>query len=117
MNDAVGIGIDELPKAVRGVVGSHEPTFYARRLPLGVQDVRIRDIEVHDASRTARFVRVVWLEVELHRPPFGEAILRWLVEFSRKAQPSVSGESSVDIVHGDDGSDAFEDHLGHDKTR
>jgi hypothetical protein len=34
-----------------------------------------------------------------------------------KARSSVSGESSVDVVHADDGSDAFEDRLRHDEKR
>jgi len=63
MHDAVGVDVDELPKAVGRVMRPHEPTFDSCCCPLGVQGIGVGDVD------------------------------------------------------GDDGSDAIEDHLGHDERR
>jgi hypothetical protein len=53
--------------------------------------------------------------MQLHPATFNEAVLRGLVQLSGKAQSSVSRQSSVEVVHGDDRSNAFENHVRHDE--
>jgi hypothetical protein len=45
-----------------------------------------------------------------HAPPYTTTLL---VQLGRKPEPSISGERSVEVVHGDDRRDAVEDHLSH----
>jgi hypothetical protein len=115
MHDAVGVRVDELPKAVRGVVWPHEPSSNARGRPLCVQRVGVGDIDVYDASRPTRVTWVVWDQVELHGSPFDEAVRSRLIQLGRKAEPLVSGERSPKVADGQHRSDAIEADLRHSR--
>ena len=78
-----------------------------------MQGLSVGDTEVDESSRPARVVGIVWLEVQLHRSSFDEAIPRRLVEFCPKAQLSIPGKSNADVFDGEDWNDALEDDLGH----
>jgi hypothetical protein len=78
-----------------------------------VQGVGIRDVDVDDTTGRSGFLHVVGDQVQLDASAFDEAVLGGLVEFRLEAESLIAGECSVEIPHGQDGSDAFEDNLGH----
>lgn len=54
MDRAVGVGEDEFPEAVRGVVGAHEATLNPGGGPFCVQGVGVRHVDVDHAASTFR---------------------------------------------------------------
>lgn len=117
MHDTVRVDVDELSKAIARVVWPNEPALDTCCFPLCAQRLRVGDVNVHDAPGPSTVVWVLCDEVQLHRTPLDEAILRGLVQFGCKAQASISRECSVEVVHGNDGSDALEDDLSHDEKK
>src|SRR5579862_6382306 len=116
MDDAVGIDIDEFPEPVRGVVWADEATAHAGHRPLCVQRVCIGDADVHHPSGPERLIRVFGMQVHLDTPAFDEAVLRLLVQLDRKAESSVAIERFGEVWYREHGTDAFEEHFGHDGT-
>jgi hypothetical protein len=82
-----------------------------------VKSIGVGNVDIDDTPCPIGVVRVIRDEVQLHRSPLDETVLGWFVQLRRKTQSSIAGKSSIEIVRADDGSDAFEDHLSHDKKR
>ncbi len=80
-----------------------------------MQSIGVGNVDIDDAPRSIGVVRVIRDDVQLHRSPLDKTVLGWLVELRGKSQPCIAGKSSIEIVHSDDGSDAFKDDLSHDK--
>jgi hypothetical protein len=55
--------------------------------------------------------------VQLDRIPFGEAVLCTIVQLRREAEAFVTGKSSIEVTHGDDGRDPLEHHFRHSLNR
>lgn len=51
---------------------------------------------------------------QMHSATFSEAVPHGLVQFGRKALSPVSRQGGVKVAHGDDGSNALENHVRHD---
>ena len=117
VHDAVRVNVDELSKAILPVVWPNEPTFNTCCFPLSAHRLGVGDVNVYDTPAPSTVVWSLCDEVQLHPAPLDEAVLRGLVQFGCKAQASIAREGSVEVVHGKDGSDAFEDHLSHDETK
>lgn len=115
MHDAVRVDIDELAKSVRPVTGRPEPALDTCRRPLSMNGFGVRDVDVHDSAGSTRVFCIVRDKMKLHSAPLDETVVSGLVKLGREAQPYVSREGGVQVVHPDDGSDAFEDHLIHDE--
>ena len=115
MHDAVGIGIDELSKAIRRVVRPDEAAFNTGRAPLGEDRIGVGDVDVDDATGLAGVGFVVLDEVHLHTAAFGEAVVRGFVQLRRKTESRIASKRSIEVTHADDGSDALEGHLSHNR--
>ena len=105
MHDAVGVGVNKLSQAIRCVVGTHEAAFNPGSRPLRVQGLGIGYPEVKNTARLIGFAR---LEVYLHGASFGEAVIGGFVVLGVKAQLLIAAQRNADVVHGDNGIDAFE---------
>src|SRR5215467_9252990 len=109
MHRSFRIGVLELTQAVVRIVGIFELARHACLRPCGVQRVRIRHIQIHQAAGTALGPPVPPVQVHRHRPAVDEPVVaRPGIQFHLEAQAAITLHRRVEVAHGDDGGNALE---------
>lgn len=108
MDRAVGVGEDEFPEAVRGVVGAHEATLNPSGGPFCVQGVGVRHVDVDHAASTFRVSVVRLGQVERHRTPVGKSIPGTFVQLKDETKAPIAIHRRVEVGHVHDRCDLLE---------
>src|SRR5215472_10699422 len=101
------VGVFELAQTVVRIVGIPELAVNARLRPLGVQRVRVRHIQVHEAAGMRPPAPPV--QVHRHGATVDERVLRRPgIPLHLEAEAAIAFHRRVDVPHGEDGSNTVE---------
>ena len=108
MDRAVGVGEDEFPEAIRGVVRAHEATRNPGGGPFRMQGVGVRHVDVDHAASTFRVSVVRFGQVERHRTPVGKSIPGSFVHLEDETKVPLAIHRRGEVGHVHDRCDLLE---------